>query len=122
MAGVESGGTAGRKANVKKETIYLAMACTIYEGSYPIKAFEIETDAIKFVLKCEAYHFKMPKYPDTDIDSPGGEEIYDSFCEKKERWVSRHPAGRDNTSCDSFMVIPIPKVANVELSGRVNDL
>jgi hypothetical protein len=99
---------------MKKEQIYLVIADTSYEGSSPICAFDDESDAKVFQQKCYAYHLTVPHAPSEPIcDTPENDKLYEKFFAKKQRWSNRHPAGANNSSCDTFSVIKIPKVSNV---------
>lgn len=101
---------------MRKQRIYLVMADTSYEGSTPICAFDSENVAKEFQAKCYAYHAKAPEAPnDPPRDTPENDKLYDDYFVKRQRWEKRHPAGKDNTHCDTFSVIPIPNGSNVEV-------
>lgn len=96
----------------KKQTIFLVMAYTMYEGSQPVRAFMREASAIAFAAKCEAANAKAPTAPDGPLDTPEALAKQEAWSEANERWVKRHPAGAENACCDAYPIVKIPLAAS----------
>jgi hypothetical protein len=103
---------------MKKQTVFIVMAQTDYEGADPVRAFLDEAAAEAFAAKCEAHQRKAPQEPATIEDTPENDAEHEAFWEKRQRWAKRHPAGEGNATCNSFPVVGIPLVTANVLGNR----
>jgi hypothetical protein len=95
-------------STTKKSFIYLAMACTTYEGDRVIAAFAREQDAKALIDKCIAHQAKKPECPDVIEDTPENDALHEKWFAKHGRWKKRHPAGEFNADFDSYIVVKVP--------------
>jgi len=97
---------------MKRKIIYLVMAHTDYEGSDPVLAFEDERAARAFIQKCDEHEKNKPHAPNVIDDTPENDAMHEAFWKKRDKWASRHPAGKDNAGCDRFCVYSIELTPN----------
>ena len=90
-------------------TIFLVMGDTDYEGSIPIRSFELEYDAKQFAKRCTDHQAKHRPCP--PLEAPEGQ--WDKWYKQNANWEAKHPA--KPYSDRSYSVMPLKLYGAVPL-------
>lgn len=90
---------------MRKRTIFIVMADTMYEGSDPVRGFDDKADAEAFAQRCRDHEAKHRNSP--HLDAP--EIEWEKWQRHDRSWAARHPAG-PYSGRYTYTVLPLPIV------------